>query len=135
MSGRARRYLAAALVAGALAVTGCGASGPNEHNALHAKVSLKFQMQGTASGGTPTTLTCEPAGGTGNGAASACSTLLKTKKNPFAPVPPGSNCPMLLRSNRKILVTGSWFGIKVHRVVVDGGCDTALFDSLNKAIH
>jgi len=92
-------------------------------------------MQGTASGGTPTTLTCEPTGGTGSGATSACSALLKAKKNPFAPVPPGSNCPMLLRSNRKILVTGSWFGIKVHRVVIDGGCDTALFDSLNKAIH
>ena len=42
---------------------------------------------------------------------------------------------MLLRSNKKILVTGTWFGITVHRLVVDGGCDTALFDSLNKIIH
>jgi hypothetical protein len=42
---------------------------------------------------------------------------------------------MLLRSNKKIVVTGTWFGITVHRIVVDGGCDVALFDSLNKIIH
>lgn len=98
-------------------------------------MSLKFQLKGTPGGGAPRTLKCQPVGGTEHGAASACSTLLKLKKNPFAPVPKGSNCPMLLRSNRKILVTGTWFGITVHRIVVDGGCDTALFDSLDKIIH
>ncbi len=135
-SGRTWRYLIAAAVAGALAVTGCSASGPDEHNGLHAKVALKFQLKGsTSASGAPATLTCEPVGGTQHGAASACSTLLKLKKNPFAPIPAGSNCPMLLRSNRKILVTGTWFGITVHRLVVDGGCDTALFDSLDKIIH
>jgi hypothetical protein len=132
-SGRTWRYLIAAAVAGALAVTGCSAAGP-VHPAQQAKVSLKFQLRGSASGAT-TTLRCNPVGGTEHGAASACSTLLKLKKNPFAPIPAGSNCPMLLRSNRKILVIGTWFGVTVHRVVVDGGCDTALFDSLNKIIH
>ena len=132
-SGQTWRYLIAAAVAGALAVTGCSAGG-TVRPARQAKVSLKFQLRGSASGA-PTTLRCEPVGGTEHGASSACSTLLKLKKNPFAPIPPGSNCPMLLRSNRKILVTGTWFGITVHRLVVDGGCDTALFDSLDKIIH
>jgi hypothetical protein len=124
----------AAAVASALAATGCSAAGPG-HRGHQARVSLKFQLKGTASGAKPKTLTCEPVGGTEQGAASACSTLLKLKKNPFAPIPEGTNCPMLLRSNRKILVSGTWFGITVHRVVVDGGCDTALFDSLDKIIH
>jgi len=57
--------------------------------------------------------------------------LLKLK-SPFAPIAKEKNCPMLLLSNKKILVTGTWFGVKVHRLVVDGGCDIALFDSLNK---
>ncbi len=129
--------LLAVVVAAAIAVTGCGAAGPGhgpaDHGGHQARVSLKFQLKGSASGA-PTTLRCDPAGGTQHGAASACSALLKLK-NPFAPIPKESNCPMLLRSNKKILVTGTWFGITVHRVVVDGGCDTALFDSLDKIIH
>jgi hypothetical protein len=130
--------LVAAVIAAAIAVTGCSAGGTvhsgANHGAQQAKVSLKFQLKGSASGA-PMTLRCEPVGGTQHGAASACSTLLNLKKNPFAPIPAGSNCPMLLRSNKKILVTGTWFGITVHRLVVDGGCDTALFDSLDKIIH
>jgi len=39
---------------------------------------------------------------------------------------------MLLLSNRKIVVTGTWFGVRVHRIVVDGGCDIALFSKLDK---
>lgn len=127
--------LLAGFIAAVIAVTGCGSSaGPSQH--AQAKVSLKFQLKGTTSGGgAPKTLACDPVSGNQQGAAGACSALLKLKKNPFAPIPRESNCPMLLRSNRKILVTGTWFGITVHRVVVDGGCDTALFDSLNKIIH
>jgi Subtilisin inhibitor-like len=130
------RYLLAGVIVGALAVAGCSAAGPNTHGGKQAKVALKFQMTSTtSSSGKPETLTCDPAGGNQAGAASACSTLLKLKKNPFAPLAKGVNCPMLLRSNRRILVTGTWFGVTVHRVVVDGGCDTALFDSLHKIIH
>jgi hypothetical protein len=127
--------LLAAVIAAAIAVTGCSAAG-SSHGGNQAKVSLKFELKGSTSGsGAPATLTCKPVGGTQHAAASACSALLKLKKNPFAPIPAGSNCPMLLRSNRKILVTGTWFGVTVHRLVVDGGCDTALFDSLDKIIH
>ena len=136
--GRAGRYLIAGIIASALAVAGCGAStGSDTHGGTPpAKVTLKFQMKGeSGTAGKPDTLTCDPTGGSQTGAAAACSTLLKLKKNPFAPIPRDVNCPMLLRSNRKILVTGTWFGTTVHRVVVDGGCDIDLFDSLNKIIH
>ena len=133
----ARRYLLAAVIAGTLAVTGCSSSsGPDAHGGKPAKVTLTFKVTGAPGGnGKPEKLTCDPVGGNQSGAASACTALLKSKKNPFAPIAKGTNCPMLLRSNKKILVTGTWFGITVHRLVVDGGCDVALFDSLNKIIH
>lgn len=135
-SGRAGRYLLAAVIAGTLAVTGCSSSsGPATHGGTPAKVTLTFTLTGApASHGKPEKLSCDPVGGQ-PGATSACTALLKSKKNPFAPIAKGTNCPMLLRSNKKILVTGTWFGITVHRIVVDGGCDVALFDSLNKIIH
>ncbi len=128
------RYLLAGIVVGALAVAGCSSgTGTNVHGGGTAKVALRFQVQGDAGRhGQAKTLTCDPAGGSQPVAASACSVLLKLKKNPFAPIAREMNCPMLLRSNRKILVTGTWFGVTVHRLVVDGGCDIALFDSLNK---
>ena len=132
---KAGRFLLAGIVVGALAVAGCssGTGPPHAHGGGSAKVALKFQMKGDATGhGKPKTLTCDPAGGSQPAATSACSVLLKLKKNPFAPIAKQMNCPMLLRSNKKILVTGTWFGVTVHRLVVDGGCDIALFDSLNK---
>jgi hypothetical protein len=127
------RYLVAVLIAAGIAVAGCG-SGAGPHVA-HAKVGLKLQMRGdTRSPGKTEALTCAPAGS--QPAAAACSGLLKLKdKNPFAPIAGGTNCPMVLRSNRKILVTGTWFGVKVHRLVVDGGCDMALFDALIKILR
>jgi hypothetical protein len=138
-AGRARRYLMTGVITAALAVTGCSAAGSsNTHggNGNPAKVTLKFQMKGqTGNTGNPESLTCDPTGANQPGAAAACTSLLKLKKNPFAPIAKGIACPMLLRSNRKILVTGTWFGITVHRVVVDGGCDTNLFDSLDKIFH
>jgi hypothetical protein len=138
-AGRAWRYLMAGIIAAALAVAGCGAagsSGTHSGNGNPAKVTLQFQMKGQSGNtGKPEKLTCDPTGGNQPGAAAACTSLLKLKKNPFAPTATGIACPMLLRSNRKILVTGTWFGITVHRVVVDGGCDTKLFDSLNKIFH
>ncbi|MDR2987589.1 MAG: subtilase-type protease inhibitor [Nocardiopsaceae bacterium] len=140
------RFVLAAVIACALAVAGCSAStsSPNTNGGgggggggNTAKVTLKFQMKNqTANTGKPETLTCDPTGGTESGAASACSALLNLKKkNPFAPVAKGIACPMLLRSNKKILVTGTWFGVTVHRLVVDGGCDIDLFDSLNKILN
>ena len=140
---RVRRYLTAGVIAAALTVTGCSAGGGGSNtstgngNGNPAKVTLTFQMEGQSGNtGNPEKLTCDPTGGDQAGAAAACTTLLNLKKkNPFAPIAAGIACPMLLRSNRKILVTGTWFGITVHRLVVDGGCDTKLFDSLDPIFH
>jgi len=131
------RYLITAVIAGALAVAGCSAgSSQSTHSSEQpAKVELTFQMKGESGNtGKPERLTCDPAGAQA-GATSQCSALMKLKKDPFAPIDKGVACPMLLRSNRKILVTGTWFGVTVHRLVVDGGCDTNLFDSLDKILH
>jgi subtilisin inhibitor-like len=132
-SGRVRRYLLAGLAAAAVALAGCSSSTSPEGAANHAKVVLFFEVNHGP--GTPVTrswtLNCEPAAGTRQGAAAACTALLKLK-NPFAPLPSGVACPMILLSNKKIVVTGTWFGTRVHRVVVDGGCDMTLFRKLDK---
>jgi len=135
-SWRASPYLLAALAAAAMTLAGCSSAtsaGGNPGTGRHAKVSLTFQVN--SGRGTPVlkhwTLTCEPSGGSQANAASACAALLKLK-NPFAPLPSAVACPMILLSNKKIVVTGTWFGTRVHRVVVDGGCDMALFSKLNK---
>ncbi len=123
--------LAAAAVA--LAPAACSSSAGQGGTAPTAKVALTFKVNHGP--GTPVvrhwTLSCEPAGGTRPNAATACSALLKLK-NPFAPRSKAIACPMILRSDRKIIVTGTWFGTKVHRLVMDGGCDLALFSKLGK---
>ena len=146
---QAGRYLLAALAALAaatVALAGCssssgtggtsGSSGGSSGTAgtgSHAKVSLAFQLDNGP--GTPVikhwTLNCEPSGGSQANAAAACTALLRLK-DPFAPPAAGVACPMFLLSNRKIVVTGTWFGVRVHRTVADGGCDVALFGKLNR---
>jgi subtilisin inhibitor-like len=130
---RLRQYLLAGLAATALALAACSSSTSPDGAANHAKVVLFFDVN-HGPGTTVTdswTLNCEPAAGTMPGAADACTALLKLK-HPFAPQPSGVACPMILLSNKKIVVTGTWFGTRVHRVVVDGGCDIALFSKLTK---
>ena len=130
---KVRRYLLAGLAAAAFALAGCSSPTSPEGQATHAKVVLFFKVNNGP--GTPVTsswtLNCNPAAGTRPGAAAACTALLKLQ-NPFAPLPSGVACPMILLSNKQIVVTGRWFGTRVHRVVVDGGCDMALFSKLSK---
>jgi len=127
------RMLLAGLAAAAVALTGCSSPTRPDGKANHAKVVLFFDVNHGP--GTPVTsswtLNCDPAAGTRPGAAAACTALLKLKM-PFAAPPSGVACPMILLSNEKIVVTGRWFGARVHRVVVDGGCDMALFSKLDK---
>jgi len=135
--GRVRRHLLAGLAAAAITLAGCSspASGGSSAGGTggHAKVSLRFQVN--TGRGTPVlrhwTLSCQPSGGSQANVATACTALLKLK-NPFVPRPAGVACPMILLSNKKIVVTGTWFGTRVHRVVVDGGCDMALFSKLDR---
>jgi hypothetical protein len=135
LRARASRCLLAATAAGAVALAGCSAApGPGPGGGgPPAKVALTFVLSDGP--GTPVIrhwqLSCEPAGGTRPGAAAACAALVKLNK-PFAPMPKGIACPMILRSNRRIVVTGTWFGTKVHRLLVDGGCDMTLFSRLDR---
>jgi hypothetical protein len=136
--------LLAAVAAAAIAVTGCasgssggGGSAGNGGNggATAAKVSLTFKVShGTAAPFQHWTLRCDPAGGTHPAAAATCTSLLKLK-SPFAAQNKHVNCPMILRSDRRIVVTGTWFGQKVHRVVLDGGCDLGLVTKLHQIFH
>jgi subtilisin inhibitor-like len=134
-TGRTGRFLLAGLAVAVLAVAGCSSAAPSGPG-TPAKVMLKFNLTG-GSGQAPRqwTLNCEPtSGGRQLDAAAACSTLLKLS-NPFAPRSKGIACPMILRSDRKILVTGTWLGKAVHRVVLDGGCDMVLFSKLDKILQ
>ncbi|HVB45282.1 MAG TPA: SSI family serine proteinase inhibitor [Streptosporangiaceae bacterium] len=125
------------LAAGA-AATGCGsaaAPGTGTASPLPAKVAISFTISGAP--GTAAehgTLQCEPPGGSIADPATACNTLLALKQ-PFAPLPRRIVCPMIMASSRQITVTGTWFGEKVHRVVIDGGCDLTLFGTLDNALR
>ncbi len=132
-AGRAGRHLLAGLAAAAVALAGCSSGASTDGTSINAKVALTFKLN--TGPGTPVikhwTLTCEPAGGSQPDASAACAALIKLTR-PFAPHHQGVACPMILRSNRRILVTGTWLGTNVHRLVVDGGCDLALFTRLDK---
>lgn len=116
---------------------GCGAaaapSGQGGSSAA-AKVMLKFDLTGGPDEPKHWTLNCEPTGGTHPDPAATCAALLKLK-SPFAPTSKQMACPMIMRSDRKILVTGIWLGHSVHRVVLDGSCDLDLFGKLAKILH
>ncbi|HUZ52457.1 MAG TPA: SSI family serine proteinase inhibitor [Streptosporangiaceae bacterium] len=137
-TGRAGRFLLAGVATAVLALAGCSsaaAPGGQGGTGTPAKVMLKFNLTGGPGGQAKHwTLNCEPTGGTHPSPAAACAVLLKMK-SPFAPRSKQIACPMILRSDRKILVTGTWLGVTVHRVVIDGGCDLVLFSKLDKILH
>jgi hypothetical protein len=80
------------------------------------------------------TLTCDPAGGTHPHAAQACAALTALK-NPFAPIRTGQECPMILASSRRVTFVGTWFGAKVNRTIIDGGCDLANWSKLGQVVN
>jgi hypothetical protein len=80
------------------------------------------------------TLTCDPAGGTHPHAAQACAALLALK-NPFAPIRTGQECPMILASSRRVTFVGTWFGAKVDRTIIDGGCDLGNWSKLGQVVN
>lgn len=80
------------------------------------------------------TLQCDPAGGTHPHAAQACGALLALK-NPFAPIRAGQECPMILASSRRVTFAGTWFGAKVDRTIIDGGCDLASWLKLGQVVN
>lgn len=141
-SGQARLRLiaAAALCAAAVAVAGCGvaaapASGAGSHAPKAAKSSVAITViTGPHMKTVHWTLRCDPPGGTHPDPAAACKALLAAK-SPFAPRRAHMICPMILASAKQAIMTGTWLGHKVHRVVIDGGCDLGLWDALGKVFN
>jgi len=132
-SGRARLRLIAIAAVGAAAAAGCGSaaapSGP-----APAKVSLTVTLTGAR--GEPHghwTVRCDPAGGTHPDPAGVCKALIAAR--PFVPQPPRKACPQIIVDSRAVIMTGTWFGKKVHRVVIDGLCDLGLFAKLSRIFN
>jgi hypothetical protein len=76
------------------------------------------------------TLRCQPAGGTHPDPAAACKALFAVK-DPFAPQRHRLVCPMIMANAEQATISGTWFGHKVHRIVIDGGCDVGLWTELH----
>jgi hypothetical protein len=116
------RYLLIAAVCAA-AATACGSTpAPASAPASPPKVSLDIKVTGGSGGPHNWTLTCDPAGGTHPDPVAACRVLLKAG-NPFAPVPKGIMCPMIIAGTRVAKVTGTYLGRHVDTTFTDGSCD------------
>ena len=123
--------LAAGLLVGCgtAAAPGAGGAGSTGRHAPPAKATLTITVTDKAVGTAKHwTLRCQPAGGTTPDPARACRVLFGTR-HPFGPVR-HVMCPMIIISGKQIVVDGTWFGQKVHRVIIDGGCDLPMFNSL-----
>jgi hypothetical protein len=135
---------AAGAAACVLAAAGCGTagtsgtSGSGSTGAAQARSKIVLNVtlvHAPGQGRTRWTLRCDPPGGTDPDAAAACATLLR-KKDPFAPQPGRHvNCPMIMVSDRQYVVTGTWYGSKVHAAIVDGGCDLSLFATMREILR
>jgi Subtilisin inhibitor-like len=136
------RSLAAAVAMAGLALAGCGSvaapsgpSGGGSSPAAAPRASLAVTvLNGPGKKTSHWTLRCDPAGGTHPDAAQACAALLALK-NPFAPVAAGQDCPMILASSRRVTFVGTWFGAKVNRTIIDGGCDLANWSKLGQVVE
>ncbi len=95
-----------------------------------AKVSLTVVVTPTP-GATPKrwTLRCDPAGGTHPEAKAACRALLAAK-NPFAPIPRGIMCPMIVAGPQKATITGTFFGQHVASDFSRAGCEATRWAKL-----
>ena len=121
------------LAIGALA--GCGTAAPVAGTGSHSPAKATLTLKLTDKAAHTTThwsLRCGPAGGTAPDAAVLCKTLFGAK-HAFGPMP-RIMCPMIMVSAKQIVLDGTWYGKKVHRVIIDGGCDLNIFNSLNKTI-
>lgn len=95
-----------------------------------AKVSLTVVVTPTP-GATPKrwTLRCDPTGGTHPHPQAACRELLDAK-NPFAPIPRGIMCPMIVAGPQKATISGTFFGQPVASNFSKAGCEAARWAKL-----
>jgi hypothetical protein len=78
------------------------------------------------------TLQCEPTGGTQPNAAAACHQLL-TVTRPFAPIPHGIMCPMVVTGEQTAVIKGTWFGAPVDETFSQlSGCAAVRWHELGQ---
>lgn len=118
---------------GTAAAPGAGAAGSGGSGHA-AKATLTIKVTDRADGKvTHWTLRCDPPGGTTPDPAAVCQTL-SHNKDTLSPLRRHTMimCPMIMVSGKQIIVEGTWFGKKVHRVIIDGECDLPIFNNLSK---
>jgi len=119
---------------GTAAAPGAGSGGSGGSHAPAAKATLSISLVSHSPNKTTHwTLRCDPVGGTAPDPAGLCRTLFGAKDTIIS-MRRHIMCPMILVSGRQIIVDGTWFGKKVHRVIIDGGCDVAIFNNLTKSM-
>ena len=117
---------------GTAAAPSAGSAGSTGSHAPAAKATLSIQVINRGHGKTTHwTLHCDPVGGTAPNPAAMCKALFGAKTTFMLPRR-HIMCPMILVSGKQIVVDGTWFGKKVHRVIIDGGCDLPVFNNLAK---
>ena len=126
-------YLLAAVFCVATAVA-CGSAASTSPAAKPAKPAAKVSLTVVVTpspGATPKrwTLRCDPAGGTHPDAQAACRDLLDAK-NPFAPIPRGIMCPMIVAGRQKATISGTFFGQHVASNFSKAGCEAARWAKL-----
>ncbi len=127
----ATRYLLIAAVCAAAAA--CGSTvAPAASPAP--KVSLDIKVTGGSAAAQHWTLRCDPAGGTHPDPAAACRVLLHAR-NPFAPVPRGIMCPMIIAGTKEAKVTGIYFGQHIDTTFTQGGCQLARWDRIGQIFY
>jgi hypothetical protein len=99
-------------------------------SAAAAKVSLTVVVKASP-GATPKrwTLRCDPTGGTHPDAQAACRQLLAAK-NPFAPIPRGIMCPMIVAGPQRATISGIFFGQHVASNFSRSGCQATKWSEL-----
>jgi hypothetical protein len=129
-------YLLIAAVC-AMVVTACGsaaapgsgtatssppATGSPGAGSAAAKISLSIDVShGPGTAIVHWTLQCLPTGGTHPDPASACRVLTHAT-DPFAPIPRGIMCPMIIAGTKVATVRGTWYGKPVNVTMTECGC-------------
>ena len=113
-------------------VTSTSSASTPSASAPAAKVSVTVVVKASP-GASPKrwTLRCDPTGGTHPDAQAACRDLLDAK-NPFAPIPRGIMCPMIVAGPQKATISGTFFGQHVASNFSKIGCAGARWAKLGE---
>ncbi|MGD0376247.1 MAG: SSI family serine proteinase inhibitor [Streptosporangiaceae bacterium] len=120
---------------GGAAPASSNASGSPGNGTQAAGIFLDISVSHGA--GTPVThwtLRCQPTGGTHPDAASACRVLMRAKE-PFAPLPRGIMCPMIVAGTKVATVRGTWYGKPVDVTMNQGGCWLSRWDEVGQIFN